>query len=256
MKIVTYNVNGIRASSNKGLVKWLNETDADIYALQEIRADEQTTMQVLYGNFIENINKYETILNISQRAGYSGTAIITKQKPLKVRFGFDESNEDAEGRLITAYYKDFILVNCYVPNGGTRLDFKMEYYDKLTKYLTKLKEENNVIFCSDSNIAHTENDVSHPSTAITKTGFLPIEQEAFTKLLANGFIDSYRSLHPSNKAYSWRSYRERMFKNDNNVKYRFDYIITNSEYNERLISSEILDLEYSDHLPVINVYKD
>lgn len=252
MKIVTYNINGIRASANKGLVNWLKETNADIYALQEIRANNITAMEIFYGNFLDNINNYEAILNESKRAGYSGTALLVKEKPIKVVFGFGD-NVDDEGRLITAYYKDFIVVNCYVPNGGTRLDYKMDYYQKLTNYLCELKKENNVIFCSDSNIAHCENDVSQPDSAQNKTGFLPIEQQAFSNLINQGFIDSYRALNPDQKAYTWISYGERNY-GINSMKYRFDYIITNSEFNKHLKSSIICDVKYSDHLPVINEY--
>ena len=252
MKIVTYNINGIRASSNKGIVKWLGDFDADIYAIQEVRADNNTALSILYDSILNNVRDYEVILNPSARAGYSGTAILCKKAPNHYSFGFD--GEDVEGRLITAYFDDFVLVNCYVPNGGTRLDFKMEYYEKLTNYLTDLKNKyKNIIFCSDSNIAHTENDVSNPSEAITKTGFLPLEQQAFSNLLSFGFVDSYREIHGKEKAYTWRSYKEILYK-QSGMKYRFDYIITNIELQQKLKESNILDLPFSDHLPVANDY--
>lgn len=258
MKIVTYNINGIRASANKGIVKWFNDTNADIYALQEIRADEQTTNQTLYGNFIENVNAYDIIFNPSKKAGYSGTAILTKRPYKSFSFGFPPDPnynwQDTEGRLITVIYDTFTLVNCYVPNGGTRQDYKMDFYKRLTAYLQDLSKSAQVIFCSDSNIAHTEDDVSDPAKASTKTGFLPYERDAFTNLLNKGFYDSFRTQNPHGKAFSWFSYKERNFNIDS-IKYRFDYILTTKAQNDKLVSSHIdTTAPFSDHCPVINEY--
>lgn len=260
MKIVTYNINGIRASANKGIVSWFNNTNAEVYALQEIRADEQTTNQILYGNFIENVNAYNLIFNPSEKAGYSGTAILTKLPYKSATFGFppspDYAWQDNEGRLITVVFEAFTLVNCYVPNGATRQDYKMEFYKRLTEYLQFLSKSAEVVFCSDSNIAHTENDVSDPAKACTKTGFLPSERDAFANLLNKGFYDSYRTLTPSGKAYSWLSYKERNY-GISSIKYRFDYIITTKAQNGKLISSCIdSTAPFSDHCPVINEYNE
>lgn len=259
MKIVSYNINGIRASSSKGLIKWINDMGADIYAIQETRADEATTSQILYGNLIENANAYDLIFNPSGKAGYSGTMVLTKKPYKSATFGFPPNPkynwQDTEGRLITVFFENFTLVNCYVPNGATRLDYKMEFYERLVEYLNNLSKSTQIIFCSDSNIAHTENDVSNATLASTKTGFLQCERDAFSNLLSKGFYDSFRNLHPNEKAFSWISYKERNF-NISSLKYRFDYIITTKDINNNLISSKIdTSAPYSDHCPVINEYK-
>ena len=260
MKIVTYNLNGIRSATSKGLLPWLDKLDADIVCFQEVRANEQVASEILNvaGNQLSLfanplvLNKYNCIFNCGQVAGYAGTLVLTKEEPNKVTFGFDNV-PDPEGRVITAYYNNFAVVNCYVPNGTNRLDFKMGFWQKMTNYLTKLKQTTNVIYVADANISHTEDDLSHPKECSRRTGFLPIEREALTNLLSLGFTDVARMLQPTGKIYTWRSYRSRMpeYGADYGWKYRFDYVLCNNEIASKFTSCQIPDEPYSDHLPVI-----
>ncbi|MFA6860146.1 MAG: exodeoxyribonuclease III [Clostridia bacterium] len=246
MKIVSYNINGIRASQKIGLVEWLKSYDADIYCLQEVRANEEICKQIL-GDIGYNI-----IYNCGQRAGYSGTVVLTKVLPTKVELGMGEI--DIEGRTITLFFNDYVVVNSYVPNGAKRLQYKLDYFTSLTNYLTKLAKNNKIIVCGDTNIAHTEQDLSHPKQCSHVSSFLPIEREALSNLLNQGFIDTFRHKNPDSKVYSWRSYKSRTLNSDFGWKFRFDYIIVNNNLIENVISSDILELEYSDHLPIIVEY--
>lgn len=243
MKIVTYNVNGIRAANRLGIVDWIKSFDADIYCLQEIRADEGMAKEIL-----DNIG-YNVIYNPAKKKGYSGSAILSKIKPDKYIFGLND--DDAEGRTITAIFGDIAIINCYVPNGGVRLEFKLYFFEKLTSYLVKLNKKYKVIFCSDTNIAFDDNDVSHPKLFSKRTGFLPIERELLSDMFNSGFVDTYRYIYPEGKAYSWRSYRSRTIGGDFGWKYRFDYIIIDKDNANFIKDVQILDLDYSDHLPVV-----
>lgn len=260
MKIITYNVNGIKASSSKGLLEWLKKEDADFVCIQEVRANEnfaktlfgEEDNQISFFNTPNDFEKFCKIFNCGNVAGYAGTMILCKSKPNKIVFGIDENDKDNEGRCITLFYDNLVVVNCYVPNGGSRLEYKMEFFDRLTSYLTNLAKTINVIFCSDVNIAHTELDLSHPKECSNRTGFLPMERTALTKLLNSGFCDSVRKFKKNEKVYTWRSYRSRMTTDvDFGWKYRFDYILINKQLESQLVSCEIPDLEYSDHLPII-----
>lgn len=258
MKIITYNINGIRSSFSKGLVDWINNEDADIVCIQEVRAQEMIARKLLndgteQASFFDTdlfLEKYNIIYNCGQVAGYAGTLILSKIKPNKVILGLN-GEQDEEGRCITAYYNGFAVVNCYVPNGGTRLDFKMNYFEKLSNHLNELKKEGHVIFCSDANIAHTFLDVSHPKECSSRTGFLPSEQKAFSTLLNYGFCDVARLVYGEEKLYTWFSYKSRQSEEDSGWKYRFDYILLDDKLKNNIISCKVPKLNYSDHIPVV-----
>ncbi len=262
MKIVTYNINGIRASTKLGLNKWIEKFDADIYCFQEVRCDESkakavlfdsVTQLTLFDNVEENgINKkYNTFFNCGNVSGYAGTLILSKIKPSKIFYDMNEFWTDNEGRTTTIIIGNLAIVNAYIPNGNSRLEFKMKYLDALTKYIIKLKETYSVICVGDYNIAHNEIDLTNPKECSNKSVFLPIEREAFSNILNAGFTDCFRFLNPEKVEYSWRSYRSRYDNSYNSWKYRIDYIVASCDLNNKLLSCEILDLDYSDHLPVV-----
>lgn len=262
MKVVSYNINGIRASAKLGLVQWLNECDADIVCLQEVRSKEKiasellfpTTSQVSFFDSTKTNNlkdKYYAVFNCGDVPGYAGTLILTKELPDIVFYDMGELWSDNEGRTTTIVIGRRAIINAYIPNGTTRLDFKMKYIEALTKFIKHLKTRYDVICVGDFNIAHNEIDLTHPKENSTKSVFLPIERDAFKKILGIGMTDSFRFLHPQKVEYSWRSYRSRIDGNYNNSKYRIDYILVDDNLKDKVVSAEILDLPYSDHLPVV-----
>lgn len=258
MKIVSYNINGLRSAFKKGLREWISTFDADVYCLQEVRADENTVKNLLFGDgqvdmFSEKENSFDfnAILNCGNKPGYAGTAILCKSKPDKVFYDMGEFWQDEEGRTTTAIFGDWAIVNTYVPNGNSRLDFKMLYLEALTKFLIKLREKYKVICLGDFNIAHNEIDLTNPKECKNKSVFLPIERQAFGEILKRGFIDSYRFCNPEKREYSWRSYRSRFDEGYNSWKYRIDYVLIDNCLKKDILSANILDLEYSDHLPAI-----
>lgn len=262
MKIVTYNINGIRASSKLGLIKWIEEFDADVYCFQEVRCDENTAKDVLFETkkqltlFDEapqnNINKnYNAFFNCGNVAGYAGTLILSKYKPTQVLTDMGEFWDDNEGRTTTIIFNNLAIVNAYIPNGNSRLDFKMKYLSALTKFIKKLAKNYSVICVGDFNIAHNEIDLTNPKECSNKSVFLPIERQAFSTILNGGFIDTFRELNPKEIKYSWRSYRSRNDTNYNSWKYRIDYILCSKTMQNNLKDCDILDLDYSDHLPVV-----
>lgn len=259
MKIVSYNINGIRASAKAGLLNWLDDYDADIYCFQEVRCDENLTREILFGGeqlslFDENSNhlsKYHATFNCGSKAGYAGTLTLSKCTPDKVVFNMSPFWEDDEGRTTTTFFGDLAVVNAYIPNGNSRLDFKMEYLSALNKYLKELLKQYKVICVGDFNIAHNEIDLTNPKECKNKSVFLPIERQSFSDLLELGLTDSFRHLYPDKIEYSWRSYRSTYDTSYNSWKYRIDYILTSNNLRSNLQSSEILEKPYSDHLPVV-----
>ena len=260
MKLVSYNINGIRASFKLGLLEFINSFDADIYCLQEVRANEQITRELfgdgqinLFDNNGDKCPKYFKIYNTGSVAGYAGTMILSKIKPNKVETSMGKYWSDVEGRTTTCYFDNFVVVNAYIPNGNSRLEFKMQYLEALTKYLKDLQKEYKVICVGDFNIAHNEIDLTNPKECKNKSVFLPMEREAFSKILDVGYIDCFRFLYPQKIEYTWRSYNSRKenfaLQNRNSYKYRIDYAISSKGIN--VLECEIFDLEYSDHLPVI-----
>jgi len=261
MKIITYNINGIRASTKLGLIDWIDKFDADVYCFQEVRCDENLTKSILFQEekqlslFEQQPNnllkRYYPIYNCGEIAGYAGTLILSKIKPDKVFYDMGEFWKDSEGRTTTIIINNIAIVNAYVPNGNSRLEFKMKYLEALNKYINQLQLEYKVVCVGDFNIAHNEIDLTNPKECKNKSVFLPIERQAFNQLLNLGFIDSFRFLNPDKIKYSWRSYRSRIDTNYKSWKYRIDYILLSDNLVNKLKDSDILDLEFSDHLAVV-----
>ena len=262
MRIVTYNINGIRASAKLGLVEWIKDFDADVYCFQEVRCDEATAREIIFPSanqmsFFDapeekcSLSGYNAIFNCGEKAGYAGTLVLCKRKPDDVLLDMGEFWTDDEGRTTTVILGNVAIIDAYIPNGNSRLDFKMRYLDALSKFIAKLKEKYHVVCVGDYNIAHSEIDLTNPRECKTKSVFLPIEREAFDGLLALGMIDCFRFCNPEKVEYSWRSYRSRYDTSYNSWKYRIDYILASDGLEKRIKSCEILDLDYSDHLPVV-----
>lgn len=245
MKFISWNVNGLRAVMNKGFMDFFNQTDADIFAIQETKMQEVQLELILDG--------YCKYWNSAEKKGYSGTAIFTKQKPISVNYGLGIEEHDKEGRIITLEFEKFYFVDCYTPNSKReleRLEYRMIWEDEIRKYLQKLDKVKPVIYCGDLNVAHKEIDLKNPKTNRRNAGFTDEERNKMTELLNAGFTDSFRYLYPDKEnAYSWWSYMGKA--REKNVGWRIDYfIVSNSiqtKIKESTIHPEILG---SDHCPV------
>ena len=264
MKIFSWNVNGLRAVLKKGAFQeFLAKYDPDIICLQETKAKQ--------GQAEVDFEEYVEIWNSAERAGYSGTAIFTKVQPLSVRFGmFDEQNEGfawvdefgdvrTEGRLLTAEFDDFYLVDAYVPNAKDsleRLRFRETVWDPaLLNYLKELEKTKPVILCGDMNVAHKEIDLARPKQNVGHAGFTNEERQGMTNYLAAGFVDSFRFKNPEKMKYSWWSYRGQA--RTNNVGWRIDYFLLSDSLKDKLVEAEICDeVMGSDHCPVMIEMKD
>ena len=242
MKIVSWNVNGLRAATTKGFYDFFNEVDADLFGIQETKMQENQV-----DDSMKKLGNYQ-YWNSAEKKGYSGTAVFLKNKPLNVTYGSDN-----EGRVITCEYEDFYFVNCYVPNSKReleRLDYRMEWEDQMREYLVSLDKVKPVIYCGDLNVAHKEIDLKNPNTNHRSAGFTDEERNKMTNLLDAGFIDTFRYINPNlTDAYSWWSY---MFRyREKNVGWRIDYVIVSDRIKDKIkdvkIYSEILG---SDHCPV------
>lgn len=245
MKIVSWNVNGLRACIGKGFMDYLKEVDADIFCIQETKLQD--------GQLDLNLEGYYDYWNYAVKKGYSGTAVFTKKKPLSVQYGVGIEAHDQEGRVITLEFESFYLVNAYIPNsqrGLARLDYRMTWEDMFRDYLKQLDEKKPVILCGDLNVAHQEIDLKNPKTNKKSAGFTDEERAKMTTLLENGFIDSFRSLYPDLEgAYTWWSYLGRA--RERNVGWRIDYFIISERLKDRLKDVEIHDhVMGSDHCPV------
>ncbi len=246
MKLISWNVAGFRAALKKGFIEYFSEIDADIFCLQEVKAERDQIPFEAKG--------YYEYLNPASKKGYSGTMVYTKIKPLKVTFGMDLYMEDLEGRIITLEYENFHLVNIYVPNVKrdlSRLDYRMIWEDKFLEYLKDLEKTKPVILTGDLNVAHTEKDIKNAKQNIGNAGFTYEERNKFTNLLENGFIDTFRYLNPeeTNK-YSWWSYMGKA--RENNTGWRIDYFLISKSLKDKLKKSEIHDhVLGSDHCPVL-----
>lgn len=247
MKIVSYNINGIRASNKKGLANWINLYNADIYCFQETRASDVQILQELV-----TVSGYYVYYSIASKAGYSGTAVLTKVKPNNVYYSFNSVKNVDEGRTIVCEYDNFVLINLYTPNGGSRLEFKLEYMKKIKNEVNLLiKQNKQIVICTDFNIAHTPLDVSHPRQCEHFTGYLPVERALFDDYLQIGLYDSFRELNPTAQSYSWSSYSAKMVNNTSGRLYRFDYIFVTNKILQHATAAHILYNEnYSDHYPV------
>lgn len=245
MKLISWNVNGLRAVINKGFIDFFKQIDADIFCIQETKMQEGQIELILDG--------YYQYFNSAIKKGYSGTAVFTKEKPIDVTYGIGIEEHDQEGRIITAEYEKFYLVNCYTPNSKReleRLEYRKIWEDEIRKYLKKLEETKPVIYCGDLNVAHEEIDLKNPKTNHYSAGFTDEERNKMTELLNAGFIDSFRYLYPEKEnAYTWWSYM--MKAREKNVGWRIDYFIISNSLKEKIEDSKIhSEVMGSDHCPI------
>ncbi len=245
MKLISWNVNGIRACVTKGFMDYFKEADADIFCIQESKLQE--------GQIELDTPGYYQYWNYAVKKGYSGTAVFTKKKPLSVSYGLGIEEHDKEGRVITLEMDDFYFVTVYTPNSQNelkRLDYRMEWEDAFRGYLKKLEETKPVIVCGDMNVAHKEIDLKNPKTNRKNAGFTDEERGKFTELLEAGFIDTFRHFYPDQtEIYSWWSYR--FSARAKNAGWRIDYFLTSESLKDRLKGAAIhTDIMGSDHCPV------
>lgn len=244
MKLISWNVNGIRACLNKGFADFFKEIDADIFCLQETKCQP--------GQVELEFDGYKSYWNSAEKKGYSGTAIFTKKEPLKVTYGIGIEEHDKEGRIITLEYENFYMVTNYTPNAKReleRLDYRMVWEDEIRKYLLNLNKTKPVIMCGDLNVAHEEIDLKNPKTNRGNAGFTDEERGKMTELLDAGFIDSFRYLYPEKIGYSWWSYMGHA--REKNIGWRIDYFITSKDIESNIKEARIYPEIYgSDHCPV------
>ena len=244
-KMISWNVNGLRAVYAKGFVDIFNKINADIFCIQETKLQE--------GQIDLNLPGYEMYWNYAEKKGYSGTAIFTRIKPISVKKGIGIEEHDKEGRVITLEFEDYYLVTVYTPNSQAelaRLDYRMKWEEDFKAYLKKLEEKKPVVVCGDLNVAHKDIDLKNPKTNRKNAGFTDEEREKFSKLLESGFIDTFRYFYPTEEGkYSWWSYRFSARKK--NAGWRIDYFLASECLKNRLKSADILsDVMGSDHCPV------
>lgn len=245
MKLISWNVNGLRACVSKNFMEYFNEADADVFCLQETKMQE--------GQLSLDTPGYHQYFNYAEKKGYSGTAIFVKKEPLNVTYGIGVEEHDHEGRVITLEYPEFYMITVYVPNsqdGLKRLDYRMRWEDDFLKYIKKLDKKKPVIYCGDLNVAHEEIDLKNPKTNHENAGFSDEERGKFSDVLNAGFVDSFRFFYPDTEgAYSWWSYR--MKARERNAGWRIDYFVVSDRIKDKMteakIHSEILG---SDHCPV------
>lgn len=245
MKLISWNVNGLRACVQKGFLDFFREADADIFCLQETKLSE--------GQISLELDGYEQYWNYAEKKGYSGTAVFTKQTPLSVRYGIGIEEHDHEGRVITLEYPDFYFVTVYTPNAKVqleRLEYRMRWEDDFLGYIKSLEKEKPVVYAGDLNVAHQEIDLKNPKTNHKNAGFTDEERGKFSHVLESGMIDTYRYFYPDQTGiYSWWSYR---FKaREKNAGWRIDYFVVSEALRERLVDAKIhTEVFGSDHCPV------
>ena len=245
MKLISWNVNGIRACLNKGFKEFFEEINADIFFIQETKCQK--------GQIDLEFDGYTSYWNSAEKKGYSGTAVFTKIKPLNVTYGIGIEEHDKEGRVITLEFEDFYLVNVYTPNSKReleRLDYRQIWEDEMRKYLLKLNENKPVVMCGDLNVAHKEIDLKNPSSNRRNAGFTDEERNKMTELLNAGFLDTFRYFYPDKTGeYSWWSYMRKA--RENNAGWRIDYFIVSKDIEKRLKDAKIYqEVMGSDHCPV------
>lgn len=244
MKLISWNVNGLRAIVKKGFVDEIARISPDVVCLQETRLSE--------GQLDLNIDDYTSYWNYADKRGYSGTAVYTRIAPVSHTIGIDQDAHDHEGRVITIEYPDFYVVNVYTPNSRTglvRLDYRMEWEDAFLEYVTELDRTKPVVICGDLNVAHNDIDLANPKSNRRNPGFTDDERNALTRLLEAGFVDTFRHLHPDRVAYSWWS--NRFNSRAKNIGWRIDYFLVSQRLIDRLTEADILDDVFgSDHCPV------
>ena len=245
MKLVSWNVNGIRACVKKGFMDYFNEVDADIFCIQESKLQEGQIELILEG--------YHQYWNYAIKKGYSGTAVFTKKEPLSVRYGLGDDETEPEGRILTLEYEGFYLVNVYTPNSQrdlARLPYRLEWEERIREYLLGLDQIKPVIMCGDLNVAHFDIDLKNAKSNRGNSGFTDEERGKMTRLLGSGFVDAFRYKYPEAQgAYTWWSYMAKV--RERNIGWRIDYFIVSEKLKERIIDSQIhCDIMGSDHCPV------
>lgn len=245
MKLVSWNVNGLRACVQKGFLDFFKEIDADVFCVQETKLQQ--------GQIELPLDGYFQYWNYAEKKGYSGTAVFSKKEPLRVSYGIGIDEHDHEGRVITLEFEDYYLVTVYTPNSQNelkRLDYRMKWEDDFLSYLKSIEKSKPVIFCGDLNVAHKEIDLKNPKTNRKNAGFTDEERAKFTAVIDAGFTDTYRYFYPDTEGvYSWWSYR---FKaREKNAGWRIDYFCTTSALNSKLVDAKIhTNVMGSDHCPV------
>lgn len=245
MKLISWNVNGLRACVQKNFIEEFEKLDADIFCLQETKLQE--------GQIDLDLQGYSQYWNYAEKKGYSGTAVFTKKKPLSVQYGIGIEEHDHEGRVITLEFEEFYIITVYTPNSQNelkRLDYRMKWEDDFRKYLLSLKEKKGVVVCGDMNVAHKEMDLKNPKTNHHNAGFTDEERGKMTELLESGFTDSFRHFYPDKEnIYSWWSYR---FKaREKNAGWRIDYFLVSDNMKDRMTDAKIhTEIMGSDHCPV------
>ncbi len=245
MKLISWNVNGLRACVQKGFLDFFREADADIFCIQETKLQE--------GQISLELEGYDQYWNYAVKKGYSGTAVFTKRKPLHVAYGLGIEEHDREGRVITLEYPEFYLVTVYTPNSQNelaRLDYRMRWETDFLSYLKGLEQKKPVVFCGDLNVAHQEIDLKNPKTNRKNAGFTDEERQKFTELLQEGFVDTFRYFYPELEGiYSWWSYRFRA--REKNAGWRIDYFCASEILKDKLVDAKIhTEVFGSDHCPV------
>ena len=245
MKLISWNVNGLRACVQKGFLDFFREADADIFCIQETKLQE--------GQISLELEGYDQYWNYAVKKGYSGTAVFTKRKPLHVAYGLGIEEHDREGRVITLEYPGFYLVTVYTPNSQNeleRLDYRMRWETDFLSYLKGLEQKKPVVFCGDLNVAHQEIDLKNPKTNRKNAGFTDEERQKFTELLQEGFVDTFRYFYPELEGiYSWWSYRFRA--REKNAGWRIDYFCASEILKDKLVDAKIhTEVFGSDHCPV------
>ena len=245
MKIVTWNVNGLRACITKGFNDFFKEIDADIFCIQETKMQDEQAEEIQFDG-------YYRYMNSAVKKGYAGSMVFSKMEPISVTYGLGIEEHDQEGRIITLEYDNFYLVNCYTPNSKReleRLEYRMRWEDEMLKYFKKLEERKPVVYCGDLNVAHEEIDIKNPQTNHFSAGFTDDEREKMTRLLASGFIDTFRYLYPDKVEYSWWSYMRNA--REKNIGWRLDYFIVSEALKDKIKDTKIYtQVLGSDHCPV------
>lgn len=246
MKLISWNVNGLRACVKKGFLDYFQEVDADIFCVQETKLQE--------GQINLELDGYHQFWNYAIKKGYSGTAVFSKIKPLSVRYGVGTDESEDEGRILTLEFDDFFLVNVYTPNSQrdlARINFRLDWEDRILQHLKELDQLKPVVLCGDLNVAHQEIDLRNPKSNLGNSGFTEEERGKMTSLLAEGFIDTYRHFHPDQEgAYTWWSYMAKV--RERNIGWRIDYFIVSEKIRERLKNVDIhCNVMGSDHCPIL-----
>ncbi|AGK54219.1 exodeoxyribonuclease III [Bacillus sp. 1NLA3E] len=246
MKLVSWNVNGIRACVGKGFLDYFYQIDADVFCIQETKLQE--------GQISLELKDHSQYWNYAVKKGYSGTAIFSKKKPLSVQYGIGTTEHDSEGRAITLEFEEFYLVNIYTPNSQrdlARLNYRVAWEDYLREFLQELDTKKPVILCGDMNVAHHEIDLKNPKSNMKNSGFTPEERGKMTELLNNGFVDTFRHLNPEKEnVYTWWSYMNKV--RERNIGWRIDYFLVSERLRESIIDTQVhSDIMGSDHCPVL-----